>query len=441
MRTSLSTIRTSLVAGSAVAILTLSGASAASAVSAVSAADRPAAARAAAAVAGAPITSLPFYGSGTVTGAGTGLRGTAAANTTVATACNAGAAISGAQWYALPAATLGRVAARVDAPFYPRGVDQNPSGVAFVDAASGAVLACGSRAVDATARRRVAVVAYYTQPVDQCVPGEWCADGSLRLYVAAVPTTAPTNDHWQQATTIRSLPFTATVDTSIADDDGPAVFDYEHCLRSAIDPVQRGTVWWRYKPTTTGPAPSLAVDLRTPWGGLDPNPGFNPRAVVAELTPAGPVPAPRPDPEDCDSPLILHAGHTYLIGVHVFADQYYDATPVTGGPISLRVGAAPRPRVPRGLSVAVDRTARRATLHWAPPAAATGVGRVTGYRVWTDRRTTRGTWAQIAARGLPATARSLTVKDLTSSQGYRLRVSAVNGAGPGCSGYEILSPR
>jgi hypothetical protein len=432
MRTSWSTHGTWLLAGALAGMLSSPG---------VAAASPPLSSIAAAAVAGTPISSLPFYGSGDVTGAGTGGRGTAAANVAVAKSCNAGTAISGQQWYAMPAATLGRVAARVDAPYYPRGVDQNPAGVAFVDAASGTVVACGTRPVDVTARRRVAVVAYYAQSVNQCTPGEACAEGSLRLYVNVVPTKAPANDHWREATTIRSLPFTGTVDTGTADDDGPAVFDYEHCLMSAIDPVQRGTVWWKYKPTTTGPAPSLVVDQRTPWGRFDPSPGFNPRSVVAELTAEGPVPAPRQDPEDCDSPQILRAGHTYLFAVHVFVDRYYEAAPVTGGPITLRVGAVRQPRVP-AVSVAVDRKARRATLHWTPPPGATaGVGPVTGYRVWTDRRNSRGTWVRIAERRLSASARSFRVTGLTSTQGYRLRVSAVNSAGTGASGYRIVSAR
>jgi hypothetical protein len=429
----LSTVRVAtLLVGAAAGLLGVPAASAASA------ADSPAAA----AVTGAPIASLPFYGSGDVTGAGTGRPGSAAANAAVATACNAGTPISGPQWYALPAASLGRVSARVDAPYYPRGVDQNPAGTAFVDVASGKVLACGNRSVNVSAGRRVAVVAYYAQPVDRCVSqDDPCRDGSLRLYVSTTPVTAPSNDHWQKARTIGSLPFTTSVDTFTADDDGPAVLDYEHCLLSALDPVQRGTVWWRYKATRTGPAPSLRVDLRTPWNAFSPAGGFNPVAAVAELTPTGPVPAPRSNPDDCDSPVLLQAGHTYLFAVFVFVDGYYEATPVGGGPLNLRVGTVRQPRVPTGVSVAVDRKARRATLRWSKPADAPGAGPVTGYRVSTDRRNARGAWVRIAQRRLPASARAVTVRGLTSSQGYRLRVSAVNRAGTGTAAYQVLSPR
>jgi hypothetical protein len=395
------------------------------------------------AVSGTPIASLPFYGSGDVTGAGTGTRGTDAANAAVARACNGGEAIHAPQWYALPAVTLGRVAARVDAPFHPRGVDQNPTGSAFVDVSSGNVIACGTMSVSVKASKRLAAVAYYSRPVDQCIPYDDCARGSLRLYVGSAPGAAPRNDRWQRATTIRSLPYTGSVDSSVADDDGPAVFDYEHCEMSALDPQQHGTVWWRYTPKTTGPLPALAVDVRSAWNKLGRGDGFDgitPRVAVAELTAKGPVPAPHRVADDCDSPVILHAGRTYLIAVYVFEDGYEDSTPVTGGPLTLRVGSVARPRVPRDVSVDVDRTARRATLHWSAPTSAQGTAAVSGYVVRLDRRTSDG-WVTTSTTRLPAGATSKSVTGLTSSAAYRLRVAAVNRAGAGSSAFTVLSPR
>src|SRR5215211_3649370 len=100
MRTTLSTFRASLLVGAVAGLLTVPAASAA-------AVDSQLASAAAASLAGTPISSLPFYGSGDVTGAGTGTRGTVVANAAVATACNGGTPISGQQWYTLPAATLG----------------------------------------------------------------------------------------------------------------------------------------------------------------------------------------------------------------------------------------------------------------------------------------------------------------------------------------------
>jgi hypothetical protein len=397
----------------------------------------------AAAVTGTPIHNLPFYGSGAVTGTGTGKAGTAASNAAVGDACNGGT-IYRPQWYRLPPVSFGKVIARVDAPFHPRGIDENATGVAFVSVSSGKVLACGSQPFDTAGRGPVAVVAYYVQSVDHCTPDDWCSEGSLRLYVNTTATAPPRNDHWERATPVRSLPFTGSVDSSLADDDGPTVFDFEHCERSAIDPKQRGTVWWRYTPTTTGPVPAIAVDVRSPWnrlgpfGGLD---GFSPRVAVALLTPAGPVPAPHKDPEDCDTPVVLRAGQPYLIAVYVFQDAYDNATPVTGGPLTVRIGAVRKQRMPSGVSVTVAPAARTATVRWSPPPASVGATPVTGYRVRLERLSLTGRWVTKAKTKLPASAREWTARRLTSARAYRVRVAAVNRAGTGVSAFEVVSPR
>jgi hypothetical protein len=276
-----------------------------------------------------------------------------------------------------------------------------------------------------------------------CLPDQECANGSLRLFVGSLGA-SPRNDRWQHARTIPSLPFTSSVDSSAADDDGPAVFDYEHCEMSAIDPQQHGTVWWRYRATKTGPVPALSVDVRTAWnrmGRMDGFDGIAPRIAVAELTPAGPVPAPRSVADDCDSPVTLRAGRTYLIAVYVFEDGYEDSTPVTGGPLTLRVGAVAKPRVPQNLFVTVDRAARRAFVRWDAPAAATGATAVSGYVVRLDQRTSTGGWVTRTTTRLPASARSRTLSGLTSSAAYRVRVAAVNRAGGGSSAFAVLSPR
>jgi hypothetical protein len=398
----------------------------------------------AAVVTGTPIHSLPFYGSGDVTGAGTGTSGTTQSNTSVARACNGGAPIHKPQWYRLPSVSFGKVIARVDAPYHPRAIDQNATGSAFVDVLSGNVLACGTQPVDTGTGRAVAVVGYYKQSVDHCTTDEYCSAGSLRLSVDARPSGAPANDRWTNATTVPSLPFTASVNSARADDDGPAVVDFEHCERSAIDPRQRGTVWWRYTPKSTGPVPAIAVDVRSRWnrlGPIDGFDGFTPRFAVARLTPTGPVPAPHEDPQDCDSPVVLQAGQPYLIAVYVFQDRYDSSTPVTGGPLTVRIGAVQQPRVPNAAAVTVAATTGRATLRWAPPTAAAGAGPVTGYVVKLDRRSATGSWETQKTTKLAATARQWTAADLTSSLAYRLRVAAVNSAGAGVSAFEVLSPR
>src|SRR3954452_3773293 len=113
----------------------------------------------AAAVTGTPIHNLPFYGSGDVTGTGTGTAGTAASNAAVVDACNGGP-IYRPQWYRLPPVSFGKVIARVDAPFHPRGIDENATGVAFVSVSSGKVLACGSQPFDSGGLRPLIDMGY-----------------------------------------------------------------------------------------------------------------------------------------------------------------------------------------------------------------------------------------------------------------------------------------
>ena len=217
---------------------------------------------------------------------------------------------------------------------------------------------------------------------------------------------APPNDHWQQAKPIPSLPFSETVDTAFADGDDLRLFDFEKCFVSAVDPRLLGTVWWKYTPKTTGPMPALSADLHTPW---DSDLGRAPLATAALLTADGPVAIPRQNPDDwdCESPVMLRAGQTYLIAVAVYDDSYYDNTLINGGPVTLRVGNVPTP--------------------------SPGSTPITGYRVVQELRTHAGRWTTVSRSELPATARSWTSKRLSPSHAYRTRVSAVNRRGASSS--------
>lgn len=383
---------------------------------------------------GTPITVIPFYGSGDVHGVGTGLPGSATANAAVAAACNAGAPIFGAQWYTLPTAPLGRLVAHVDAPFYPHGVDFNPTGTAWVNAKTGAVLGCGSAPFHVPSTVSVSVVAYYSASVATCGADDnpWCADGAIRFAVTKV-TGPPANDQWQHATPVASLPFSATVDLSLADGDGPDLIDYGTCMLSTITPRNLSTAWWSYTPTVTGTLP-LAIDVTTPWNLVGSFVGTHPRLSVLVQTPDGPVLAPRDDPEDCDSPTTLHAGTTYLIAASVTDDAYEDANLVKGGPVNVRFGAVARPRVP-GVSASTDAAAHTATLSWSTPAAG-GSAPVTGYLV-TKTRIGGGGFSVV---WLPATTHSHTFHALNNTRAYRLAVRAVSSAGWSVPGHLIVSP-
>lgn len=382
----------------------------------------------------APVATIPFSGSGAVDGTGTGAPGDAARNAAVAAACNSGAAIGAPQWYRLPAAHGQQVLASVDAPYYDtgRGPSYNASGVAVADATTGRVLSCGGAPVTLTRNRPVAVVAFY-----RFVPGacDWAVedcywqDGDLRLLVSPTSGAAPVNDLQADATPIGALPYTGTADLSMSDADGDpyGFIDFEHCLLSAIDPDLQSTAWWRWTAPASGPMPRLAVDLGTPWPATAPVP----QVVVGELGASGVSVVPRqdPDPWNCDSPQVVEAGKTYLIGVAVYTDAYYDAPLHHGAPVTLRVGEVAGPGSPTQVAVATPAPGR-AQLSWQAPLTH-GASAVTGHRVVVDRRVAGGPWQTVSTVRLPASATSHAVTGLTGSDVYRLRVRALNGSGPG----------
>ena len=384
---------------------------------------------------GAPVATLPFTGTGTVEGTGTGKKAPKAYDKAVAKACNDGTAIGAPQWYQLPPAHGQKVVASVDAPYVTtgRGPEQNPSGTAFVDSRTGAVLSCDGGTTRVTTARPVSVVAFYRftpQPCDPEAEDCYWRDGDLRLLVSPTTGAAPANDLQSTATPIGALPFTGTADTSLADDDGGAgeVIDLDHCLLSAIDPDLLGTVWWRYTATSSGPLPAVSVDLGTPWSTAT---ARAPQAFVGLVTDSGVVPVPRQseDPWDCESPQVMEAGKTYLFGIGTFHDAYYEATLLNGAPVTLRVGPVATPGAPAGVFVTTD-SRGRATASWAAPQAS-GATPVTAYRVVLDRRLPTGGWGAVTAVKLPATATSWRSAALSPTESYRVRVRAMNSGGPG----------
>lgn len=412
----------------AVVALLLGAALVAAGVTTATAAPRPAAALS------APMATIPFSGSGGVDGTGTGAPGDAARNAAVAAACNGGAAIGAPQWHRLPAAHAQRVLVSVDAPYYDtgHGPSFNPSGVAIADAASGKVLSCGGTPFALTRNRPVAVVAFYRFVPTACdwsVEDCYWQDGDLRLLVSPTSGAAPVNDLQGAATSIPSLPYVGTADLSLADDDGDpyGFIDFDHCLLSAIDPDLQSTAWWTWTAPASGPMPRLGVDLGTSW----PSTAAVPQVYVGELVAGGVQVVQRqdPDPWDCDSPQVVQAGKTYVIGVAVYTDGYYDATLQDGAPVTLRVGDVIGPGSPTEVAVTTSAPGS-AQLSWQAPLTP-GASAVTGYRVVVDRRVAGGPWQTVSTVRLPASATSHAVTGLTGSDVFRLRVRALNGFGPG----------
>lgn len=281
------------------------------------------------------VRSLPFTGHGDEDGNGDGGRGTVRANAAVSAACNGGNPISAPQWYSVGKKVTGSLRVVVDGVWYPRGIDQFPTGSAVVDHWSGEVLACTGQTLP-RASRPVDVVGFTT------VPYGYSPYSPFDLVTSIVPAASapPANDEVIDAQPVPALPFTSRVDTSLADADGPDLIDYEHCLLSAINPVKAGTVWYRYRPTKTGPAPVVSVSPSTNWTAGNTDGGVGLRSGILELRPDGSTRlVTNDDPWDCDTPVRLTKGKTYLIGVAYTWDEYSDSIPLTGGPIDVSVTA------------------------------------------------------------------------------------------------------
>ena len=280
------------------------------------------------------VRTLPFTGTGDARGEGDGGRGRARANAAVAAACNGGAPLSAPQWYAVGSKLDGPIKAVSAGVWYGRGPVEEQSGTAVVDHWTGKVLACTGEVV-----RRwhwpVDVVGYLAKPYDD-------QDGqfplTLTTHITRVPSGPPPNDRMTKARRITSLPFTTTVDTSLADDDGPRLLNYGRCLLSSLLPQQASTAWYRYAPTTTGPAPAVSVRPANGWADANSPGAAGLRTGILELLPDGSTRlVENADDWDCETPVELVAGHTYLIGVFYTWDDYADVVLTTGGPVNLSV--------------------------------------------------------------------------------------------------------
>lgn len=248
-------------------------------------------------------------------------------------ACNSGDPILLPQWFAVGKKVTGDIRVAATGLTFVRGANDLPSGSAVVDHWSGRVLACGGETVRRWSRP-VDVVGYLTQPFD-LESNPWGFE--FRTAISHLPASAPANDLMANARPVTTLPFTTTLDTTLADADGPALIDYDHCRLSTIERNQAATVWYSYTPTRTGPAPEVSASPTTAWtvangyGGQLASGIFQvrPDGVAVRVTNA--------DPWDCDTPVRLVKGRKYLIGVGTAWDGYASAMLVPGGPISVSV--------------------------------------------------------------------------------------------------------
>lgn len=268
------------------------------------------------------VRTLPSTGHGSADGTGTGGRGTVRANAAVARECNGGAAVVAPQWFAVGKGTTGAVVATTGG---------GATAAAVVDHWSGDVLACTGEAV-ARQSRPVDVVGYFTAPAP--------ASAVLDVSIARPAAGAPRNDRMADAQPIAALPFTTTVDTAAADADGPELKNYSRCELSNWAPAQGNTVWYSYRPQVSGPAPRISVAPASGWAAGNTHGEWAQQAGILEVLPGGSTRlVENADDWDCETPVDLTAGATYLIGVYYGWDADNDTVPVSGGPVKLSVAA------------------------------------------------------------------------------------------------------
>lgn len=283
------------------------------------------------------VKALPFAGHGDALGEGDGGRGTVRTNAAVSAACNDGRPISAPQWYSVGKKVRGPLRVVTDATWYPRGVSHEDSGSAVVDHWSGKVLACSGQTVQRW-EKPVDVVGYVAEPFTY---EYYSLDLTVQINQSA--SAAPANDLMKNAQPITSLPFSTTLDTSLADGDGPDLLDYSHCLLSAISPTQASTAWYRYTPPKTGLAPVISVSPATGWTSANSDGGWGLRTGILELRADGSTKlmsnASDGDWERCWDPVKLTKGKTYLIGIFYTWDSYQDTILSSGGPVNFSVTA------------------------------------------------------------------------------------------------------
>ena len=387
-------------------------------------------------VTGTAITALPFSGGGDYLGAGSGGDGTAVANALVAGACNGGEPVHAPQWYTLQAAPLGQVVVRADALAYPRGVDDMPHGTAVVDQRTGRVLACGEGPVTLAADRPVGVVAFFASGDDDCESTEeysWCRGVQLRVFLDLAGD-APENDTWTAASHIDTLPFTASVDLSLAGADDVRLRHYEECLQSSFVPVNTATAWWRV--TYTGATrPALTVDPTRSW--VSPSQWRVPYGEILAETADGPVLLPLSDPWDCVDGAPV-AGQPHYVAAFVEYDSYQERLLAPGGPVHVRLGDVAEPRVPRALG-ASDVRGRSARIAWQAPAEG-GDAPVSRYQIsWREMGDAS---APTRAVMVPASDLSRSIVGLEPGRAYAVGVRAVSAAGASVAATAtVLTPR
>lgn len=285
-----------------------------------------------------PITSLPFSNLEYIPPSETRTPATAATGAHAAalsSRCNGGQPVYHLRWFSFASTTATSIIARGQLN-HVLGRDHSPlsHGVAVLRAGTTEVLDCsvdldpytGSVPVAAGTRVLIAHFAVGGECTEFC----WGLEEAEK-YLRVIPgKSQPANDDWRNAKVITSLPFTQTVDTTVATqqpEDWASTTSMCEFTIYSNPPIR--TVWWSFTPATTGPL-NIAVN-----GTPIQNAERSRVPSVAKLTAAGPEII---DVCSATFPLVFQAGTTYLIQVGDLQDSWdFDATASAGGPATLSV--------------------------------------------------------------------------------------------------------
>lgn len=361
--------------------------------------------------------------------------GTPSANAAVSAACAAGGALTGVEWFTLPAGDLGQVLVRAKREIVTTG--HRPEiystvHVALLDSVTGSVLQCSGDPVAVTSAQSVRVAVWFDAAewqswVDSCAGGGFGCPGEQSTTVYADHSApVPDNDAPANARSIAALPFSDSGNTVRATDDytdGPS----SCATLGVVMPLSHGSVWWKW----TAPADGV-IDVAG-GGGVTPCTGAY-DITDGGLTPVTPVTVDLvPTTRDA-----VQAGHTYLLGFFFTEDGYYHSQTLrTGGPYALHVDW-----VTRGPgAVSSLRTSSSGIddllVAWGAPSDVPHGAAVTGYHVQIVKHGSGDAPTVITLNDPAATSYTFTGVDTSAT--YDITLHALSDAGDGVSRTRVFS--
>jgi subtilase family serine protease len=254
--------------------------------------------------------------------------------TAVSSRCNAGKAIYRPRWFTYKPAVTTSIVARSQADQV-LGRDHYAArqGVAVLKAGTTQVLDCSvtsseanTGAVSVPAGTSVLIVQFV---VEDPTCSDFCFYENYQDLRVIPARSYVANDDWTNARVITSLPFTQTVDLTMASrqpQDG--VSTPANCVSTQYYHTAIRTIWWTFTPTTTGPLTIAVNGIPLADSPTSPAPS------VAKLTASGPEFVP-----DCVTPYppVFQAGTTYLIEVGHLLETYEINRIAAGGPATLSI--------------------------------------------------------------------------------------------------------